>query len=89
MFQAKRLLPGADQQQNEKFLRLLGGKKAVEKMKDLEKDEEMKKELEAEAQRSQTISQDLMFQYDQSRTQTHLARGAGLGYSNTMYQPFG
>lgn len=88
-FQAKRLLPGADKSQNEKFLRLLGGKKGLEKMKDLENDDEVLKDMEAEVQRSQVINQDLMFQYDQSRTQTHLARGAGLGYSNTMYQPFG
>ena len=86
MFTTKRLLPGADKEQNEKFLRLMGGKKAVAKLEEVQKDTEV---LESESERQERIALDLQKEYDRSRMQTHLVRGSGLGYSGTMYQPMG
>ncbi|XP_070203816.1 arginine/serine-rich coiled-coil protein 2-like isoform X2 [Littorina saxatilis] len=83
-FSTKAVLPGADQAQAEKFSRLLGVKKHHQKSP-----EQAPQEVEQEAERQDHLLEDLSKSYDSARVYTHLARGSGLGYSSTMYQPLG
>ncbi|XP_076434887.1 uncharacterized protein LOC143274830 isoform X2 [Babylonia areolata] len=88
-FNAVPILPGQSTSENLRFARLMGcmkgkptGEEKAEEQPKLDTDAEEKAIIE-----TQILNNNLEREFESSRRFTHIHRGCGLGYNNTLYQP--